>query len=87
MKVTITQLQSLLYDVQRVLDDHAIDKLACESMLARAERVHHLITVMIDAIPSLEINLPLIKCTLRLTDDTFNGKHRRDICLNATILV
>ena len=55
---------SLIGCISRVLDDHSANQESIEAIAVKAERVHYLIVALVDVIPGMDTNLPLIESVI-----------------------
>ena len=61
MDILSTHNQILIRDLSRVLDDGSPSQESAEALIIKAERVHHQMVTLVDVVPGIESNLPLIE--------------------------
>ena len=64
MDILSTHIQILIGDLSRVLDDGSPSQESAEALMIKAERVHHLMATLVDVVPGMESNLPLIESVI-----------------------
>lgn len=64
MDIFSTHIQILIGDLSRVLDDGSPSQESAEALMIKAERVHHLMATLVDVVPGMESNLPLIESVI-----------------------
>ena len=64
MDVLSEHLASLIRSTSRVLDDGSIGQDSVEALGVKAERVHYLMAALVDVIPGMDANLPLIESVI-----------------------
>ena len=75
MDILVTHLQSLIGDLSRVLDDGSPSVESLDALSIKAERVHRLMATLVDAVPGMENNLPLIESVVSTLSSIAGGSH------------
>lgn len=66
------EIRSLLLHLSRILQDRTPSQGACESMIVGADRLHRLMAMLVDAVPGLERNLPLMESAIQHLDNALS---------------
>lgn len=69
MDVLHVRLRSLLTHFSRVIDDSTPSQEVIESLLTTANQVHHLIALLVDVIPGMDQNLPLVETVIHCLEN------------------
>ena len=75
MDILVTHLQCLIGDLSRVLVDGSPSVESLEALSIKAERVHHLMATLVDIVPRMENNLPLIESVVSTLSSIAGGSH------------
>ena len=78
MDILSTYIQILIGDLSRVLDDASPSQESAEALMIKAERVHHLIAILVHVVPGMESNVPLIESVISSLNNVISltsGSH------------
>ena len=77
MDILSTHIQILIGDCTRVLDDGSPSQESAEALIIKAKRVHHLMVTLVDVVPGMESNLPLIESVISSLNNVLliTGSH------------